>query len=751
MATGFQEVMESIPFSTNGDNEQIGPSFLMMTWMASTAAGIPSYWSRSREVWLREFVTQSGPIKTALTTFINKTVTIPFRIDASDPSIDRYVNQAQQIDEALRRNSGSMSSRPFVGFKTALKMFLRDYLTQDSGAYMVILGRGPSDGPIIGSPSGIVHLDSRRCTPTSDAEFPVRYLHTDNLEYKLHFTRVIQMTNLPSPDAELLGVGLCPVSCCIEAAQELWNIYTHSEEKFGSRPPKQILFAKTGATVKNIEDAIAHWNQKLDNESRTRFGGTLVMAPRMPQQDLDFGVIDLTKAPDGFDRRDVTIADKGEIAAAFGLDLRDLAVASNVGQTRADAEVQERKGRGKGIGEFVETLKEQFKLKYLSEVLDIEWDYIDDEQDEQQANIWNVRSQARERDLRAGVTTIRVERERMWSTGEISQQQFEDMELFDGRLPNGLDVLLLFQSSDADFQAWLDVGVSDPTNPEENEPEPILESIHAKIIEVSEEINTLTNAVRARKARQALAALEKLRALYETKIAETEMEEAAALDQQATLEASPEGDVGEDDGEDESLGGDQPAEPPPETKQRNEVDVALEAFDREFYDLATMAMDDLIDQNRFVEEMTTLVVLTLMALFLRGSNLQHSELTASEFGTVQLAINEQVGFLEGLAADIYGGRYEEIGDLVDRMSLWRNTAEGIYATGQLARRDNTYFAWRVGPTEHCADCARLNGQIHTASEWRASGWRPQSHRLECEGFRCQCFLQETSGPSVGYF
>lgn len=744
MATGFEAVQATVPFSENGNiPADLGPEFHMMTWMVQASAGIPAYWSRARERWLRDFVIQSGPVKGALSTFINKTVTIPFRISANDRSIDRHIAQADLVDEMLRRNSGSAAIGPLKGFKTTLKMFLRDYLTQDSGAYMVVMGRGRADGPILGAATGLMHLDSARCTPTSDPEFPVRYLHTDSVEYKIHYTRIIQMVNLPSADVSLLGVGLCPVSCCIEAAQELWNIYTNSEESFGSRPPKQILYAETGATIGNLETAIDKWNLKLNNEGRLRFGGTLLLAPRMAQQTLKLGLIDLNKAPDGFNRQDVTIADKGEIAAAFGLDLRDLAVASNVGQTRADAEVQERKGRGKGIGEFIETLREELRLKYLSKALGIDFDYVDDEQDEQQANIWNVRSQARERDLRAGVTTVRVERERMWDLGEISQQQFEDMELVDGRLPNGLDVLLLFQSPDADFMGWLDLGQADPTNVESNDVEQMLTVIHEKIIEVSQQINEQQNPLLGRRARQALAALDKLRGMYEVKETEMEAEQQALEQQQQQEQAAAQATVG----------GDQPPTPPPQPMTKElpaTAELLLDEYERRFRDLVDRALTGDLERNRFLEEIATLIAELLLALFLRGANLQNSEITRAEFGVIQDAIQTEINYAGELADDIYGGVV--IGSaILARIPMWMTTAAGVYALGQLQRRDDPYYAWRLGPTEHCRDCNRLAGQVHKASEWAASRYRPQSDRLECTGINCQCFFEEVSGPSQGVF
>ena len=376
----------------------------------------------------------------------------------------------------------------------------------------MIIGGGKRTGPILGRPSGLMMLDSAHCTRTSNPEYPVVYRDRDGNKFKMHYTRIIEQSNLPSGELTMNGVGLCPVSLCLEAARELFDIYRYSQEKFGSRPPRQILYAEIGATVDALMGAINHWEQKITNSGRSHFGGTLVIAPKMPTQDLKLRLLDMNSAPDGFEREQVVLQNKAEIAASLGLDLLDLAMSFGLqGQTRANASIQDKKGRGKGVGEVLDTFASLMEERYLPAYLQMRFDNLDDDQDQQRSEIRDIRSMARERDLRAGITTVRVERERMWEEGEVSKSQFEDMELGDGRLPNGLDVLLLFESSDSNFVEWLDLGVPDPTKLDANDPQDMVDTIHEQQLVVAEVINETVAHTLARKARQALAALEKLR------------------------------------------------------------------------------------------------------------------------------------------------------------------------------------------------------------------------------------------------
>lgn len=618
--------------------------------------------------------------------------------------------------------------------------------TQDNGAFWCVMGNGAADGPIVGRPSGILHLDAARCIRTKNAEFPVKYEHTDGKQYILHYTRVIEMASLPSPSVYLNGVGLCPVSCCIEAAQELWDIYQYNAEMFGSHPPRQILYAKTGATIGELTAAVAAWEIKLRELNRTRFGGTMLIAPKSPNQNFELDVLSLANMPEGFNRRDVTTINKSEIAAAFGLDLRDLSYLMGAPSRTGDAEVQDRKGRGKGVGEFIETFAKKFEERYLNtELFEIRFDYLDDEQDEQESLIRDKLSTARERDLRNGVTTVRIEREIMWERGELGTEQFEDMELSDGRLPNGLDVMLLFQSADRQFTEWLNVGIPDPTNIKGNDPTKTVDAIHQKIIEVSQLVNAEGNPKQARKARQALAALEKLSGMYE----ESQQAAMATLDENGNpVEPSALPGQPQEDAPNPALTSKEKELSPIDI---SDVDDIIGLYDVQFKKLAQDALEKNIAEDQFREALAALITAFILALFQRGSKRSFLELMPDEQLAVSQLIQDQTTAISGLATDIYAGKYTSLADLGYRIDLWMNSAVSTFYAGQTYDTNDPHLMWMYGPTEHCGDCERLNGQIHTVSEWRASGWIPRSRALECQGYNCQCRWIPASGPSLGSF
>lgn len=444
MADSIQQLAQDIPFEGMLEENAGFGGIGGFVFLLGKTDDEPSYWSPARDLWLKKFYRNTDTIKIAVNTFISKAVTIPVHIYPRDRSVKKHIRDAMQLEEALIDQSGL-----FKGFEVEFSKFVNDFLTTDSGGHMLVMGDGPALGPIVGQATGLLHLDSTRCWRTGNPVYPVAYTHKNGRVYALHYTRVISLANLPDADLSLNDVGLCPVSCCLMSAKEIRDVYNLSAEKMGSRPQRQVFYVEEGATIDQLNGAVEFAERKLDASGLKHFSRTLLLAPKIAGQKLKLNVLNLTGTHDGFDRMDVSIIDMASIAASFGLDLIDLAVNFGVaGQTRSTAEVQDRKGRGKGVGQLLEAVIKQLARKFLPRHLYASFDNQDDAQDGEQANIWNIRSMARERDMTSGTTTPRIERQRMLINNEITQEQFEELELMDGRMPDGTDVILLFYSED---------------------------------------------------------------------------------------------------------------------------------------------------------------------------------------------------------------------------------------------------------------------------------------------------------------
>jgi len=503
-----------VPFKIREDPFEMSPSYgadvYIPSIMPSLGISEPPWWSRQRDVWLRKTVLNTDALKVAVKTYISKATMVPLRINPRDMSMESHMILARQMRDEVMRNSGFRK-----GFSYEWQKYLNDYLTQDNGAFMLILGRGFMDGPIVGRARGLIHLDTNRCSRTSDPVYPVVYTDRDGKRYKLHYTRIISQVSLPSPDILMNGVGLSPASVCVESATELRDIVRYFKEKLGSRPARQVLYAKTGATIDQLAAAKEIYERKMASEGLSFFSKTLLLAPKMPTGKLELEVLDLASAPDGFERQSVVMLGMANVAAAFGLDLRDMAHSFNIaGYTKADAEIQHLKGQGKGVAEIQDGFSKQLNMKYLPPVLVCAFDYVDDAQDEKRADIETKRSQSRARDLNSSAKTVRGVRQAMLRQGEVTDGEFLSMELENGRLPGGSDVLSLFGSSDAYFERALDLGVDDPLDLTGNDPEQMASLIRLALYDVWEDAEDAVTSDDRRVAQMAEAALGKLMGAY---------------------------------------------------------------------------------------------------------------------------------------------------------------------------------------------------------------------------------------------
>jgi hypothetical protein len=548
MADPIEQVITGVPFAQNGTNPEVQPASsaiesAILSWLMPSRHAISPHWSRVRDQELRALWKTVDPFKVAVNTFVSKAVTIPIRIHPRDKSVIRHSRQAAEFQQRLLYYSGLMR-----GWKKEFRKYAIDWCTQDNGAFMLVLGKGVATQPIIGAPYGVLHLDAKNCQRTGDPTYPVIYTHSDGKRYRLHYTRLIYSSNLPDPDADLFDVGHCPITVALDSGIEMRDIYTYMQEKLGSRPKRQIIFAKTGTTRDKLVEAFEFADDKMDSEGLKRFSKTVMLAPKNPNGNLDLGMIDMAQTPDQFDRKDTSLIDISHIAAAFGLSLQDMAVnyGISVGSMQTN-EVQERMGRGKGVGAFLEDTEDQINQKFLPSHLFALFDNQDDQQDEQQSEIWDRRSTARQRDLTTGSTTVQVERSRMLRTGEITEDEYASMELLDGRLPNGASVIALFFSRDKMYQTFLDFGVENVTNPEDNEPtDAILKEIDLRERAAYEALEVAPTQKITRKLFEILAALGHLRALYdgyeeEKELLRVEEEMRAAEAGDMALDAQEEG------------------------------------------------------------------------------------------------------------------------------------------------------------------------------------------------------------------
>lgn len=485
---------------------------------------IPAYWSRARDVELSRYALKVDHVSSAFSMFISKFASIPLKIVPRDASIKAHVKQASDLTANINElsNFGKGWTASFA------PQMLLSYITQDNGMTAEIIGDGKPDQERRGF-YGIAFLDPSKVQRTSNVTYPIIYWDigpggTGN-RYKMHYTRVMTATSMQSTYARLNGIGFCALSRLINTAQHLLDLATTEQEELGSRPKRRLIIGKKGITAQEIVNAFMMADKQMDNEGLSRYSKSVVIAATTKptaQNEIELDIKDLAAVIKGDDKeRSITLG-MFLIALALNIPPRWLWPATSTGATKADAAYQHIAGMGGGVGYLLQVFINMLGGTPMADVLgkpvpphlQVVFDNQDDEQDAQEADMRKVRSDYWTANLTDGLIDVRTGRLQMLDAGDLTEQEFDDLELGEGRLPDGTDVLNLFMTTDPDIREMLSISVGDVLNVEANDRETVLQAISDKELEVRAMLQSPSRPAIFDKAKQAFAALQALRELY---------------------------------------------------------------------------------------------------------------------------------------------------------------------------------------------------------------------------------------------
>ena len=185
----------------------------------------------------------------------------------------------------------------------------------------------------------------------------------------------------------------------------------------------------------------------------------------------------------------------------------------------------------------------------------------------------------------------------------------------------------------------------------------------------------------------------------------------------------------------------------------------LENYEAQIAALVLLARSGDITKREFELRLNDVVAAFVLMVFLLAGGSQSTPGARDELDRIE-EIHKRSARL--LTNDVFDGSYSVTDDqtleradekIGNRLALWLFGLAAVWSVGKAyIANQSRHLRWDLGMTEqHCTDCLRLNGQVHTAAAWNASGWRPQSRDLECNGYRCDCSLNETDEPEGGGF
>lgn len=163
------------------------------------------------------------------------------------------------------------------------------------------------------------------------------------------------------------------------------------------------------------------------------------------------------------------------------------------------------------------------------------------------------------------------------------------------------------------------------------------------------------------------------------------------------------------------------------------------------------------DRFTFVDNMRAAIERNFKIAWLEGAKqcgILESELTPDELVAREQAINSQFPYLVEFSLAIQEGSKAnggKLGPLLTRGKLWINRYNEVRHQAMTLACKNQKLEWRVGISEHCRTCLKLNGRVMRASRWQELDVWPQDTRpgkLACNGYNCKCTLKPTKARAT---
>ena len=239
------------------------------------------------------------------------------------------------------------------GWSPFIQKLALDYLRQDGGAYVEVIAPGnPMKAPT-GPVMALANLDSLRCCPTGDPEFPVVYTNRAGAAHLLHTTRVLHLVDMPDADERNPGYGLSALSRAIAVVQRQLLMGRYLEQRLDDVPAPGMVIA-SGITEQQRAKVFSSYAREQSADMAPLWGRTVWIHSLQPEIPVKVESIPFSAPPEGFDYPTYVEIDVNELALAIGVDKQELwELGSGDLGSGAQSEVLHAKSQGKTFGAFL--------------------------------------------------------------------------------------------------------------------------------------------------------------------------------------------------------------------------------------------------------------------------------------------------------------------------------------------------------------------------------------------------------------
>lgn len=385
---------------------------LIMPWLMAQAAytDLPPYWSWARDVALAATIHREDMWASAIGKVATKFAAHGYIIKDSQDS-QRRVSASQELFKRI--NGGE-------GWVPTAEKIVQDWALTDNGVFLrirraddeVVKTRLKAATPqrpgyatqdftevVQSSPgakiTGLYHLDSLRCMRTGNLSYPVLYQPLYGAPQLLRWDQVLYNADMPSPRAELLGVGFCAGSRAYKTIATVAAGRQMFHEFITGGGANKLVFVG-GLQDSTLRNLIAAGMNEAQAKGFMYYMGTILGA--IPSDaPITVNEILLKSLPQGFDWKEYLDDAYLIYANAIGVPVQDIQPLSGQGLgTGTQTVILQEAARGVGIAAFLKWWEQTVSDRVLPATTELSFSNEYDLRDqEQQAKVKNLRAQER--------------------------------------------------------------------------------------------------------------------------------------------------------------------------------------------------------------------------------------------------------------------------------------------------------------------------------------------------------------------
>lgn len=278
------------------------------------------------------------------------------------------------------------------GYDFMMQKALADYLTLNRGMFLELVSYGDSDTPLQEGAKviGINHLDAMRIVFTQNREWPfLYYSEYTNKAHQIHYTRVIHLTNQPSPNTRMMGMGKSALFNALTVANAQILLGRHQNELLNDQPPPGLVLFQN-VNGEQVDSFMRQFEADRHRDGQSVYRGIMRLSGVDPTQPATVQFIPLASVPPDFSYDKYMQQHVNLLALTTGLDPQDIwPLMGQAMGTGAQSKELAAKTDIKGPGYFATRMERKWNAVLPR---GLEWKYKaqNGQQDLQQANIAKV-------------------------------------------------------------------------------------------------------------------------------------------------------------------------------------------------------------------------------------------------------------------------------------------------------------------------------------------------------------------------